>query len=208
MAPRTRLVLLLVVALLLVGAGVAAYITLVRIPAEFATRTAEAVKEAFHVTPQVKINQTIVIQQNTPIMEFATVARQLMVDYAWSHTWLGSTKAIHLRAVFTAKAGVDLREPFTLTIRRSPLRVDASLPPPKILSMSMDSYDVLQDEDGWWNRISNADRDSAMKQLQATATAQAVSSGMLDEVRSSMEDRIKEIVEKNGATVEFEPRPG
>jgi len=141
-------------------------------------------------------------------MEFATVARQLMVDYAWSHTWLGSTKAIHLRAVFTAKAGVDLREPFTLTIRRSPLRVDASLPPPKILSMSMDSYDVLQDEDGWWNRISNADRDSAMKQLQATATAQAVSSGMLDEVRSSMEDRIKEIVEKNGATVEFEPRPG
>jgi hypothetical protein len=207
MTSRTRLILLLTVAFLLIGSGIAAYVTLVRIPAEFAARTAEAVKEEFHVTPQVKINQTIVIEQNTPIMEFATVARQLMVDYAWSHTWLGSTKAIHLRGVFTAKAGVDLREPFTLAIQRNPLHVDASLPPPKILSMTLDSYDVLQDEDGWWNKISNADRDSAMKQLQTTAMTQAVSSGMLDEVKASMEGRIKEIVEKNGATVEFKPRP-
>ncbi len=205
MHPRVRIVATLFAVILLIGAGVGAYVVFMKIPTDLATAMAEGIKEAFHVTPQVRINQTIVIEQNTPILELATVARQLLVDYSWSHTWMGSTKTMHLQAAFTAKGGVDLRQPFRLTIRRNPLRVEAELPPPKILSLTMDSYKVLQDEDGWWNKISIADRDSAMHQLQTVAKTQAEASGLLEEVKTSMRDRIMEIVKRNNAVVEFEP---
>jgi hypothetical protein len=116
---------------------------------------------------------------------------------------LGSTKTIHLTGTFTAKAGFDLKEPFTIEIERNPLRVKASLPQPRILSITMDSYRIAEDESGWWNRISNDDREAGVGQLIATARTQAASSGMLEEARTSAEQRITEIVQKNGSTVEF-----
>ena len=181
------------------------YAVFIKAPTELAHATAQGIQEFFNFTPRVKINQTIVIEQNASIMEVATVSRQLTVDYTWLHTWLGSTKTIHLIGTFTAKAGFDLKDPFTIEIEKSPLRVRASLPPPKILSISMDSYRIAADESGWWNRISSDDREAGVEQLQFTARTQAESSGMLEEARTSAEQRIKEIVQKNGSTVEFPP---
>jgi hypothetical protein len=151
----------------------------------------------------VKINQTIVIEQSTPILEIATIARGVFVDHTWSHSWMGSMKTIELRGSFTAKAGFNLRDPFTITIERRPLTVSAILPAPKILSLQMDSYQVVQDESGWWNRISNADREAAVNELYAAARQQAETSGILDEARTTAESRIREIVERNGATIVF-----
>ncbi|MBP1647318.1 MAG: hypothetical protein H6Q30_763, partial [Bacteroidetes bacterium] len=108
-----------------------------------------------------------------------------------------------LIGTFTAKAGFDLQEPFTIEIEKNPLRVRASLPPPRILSITMDSYRIAADESGWWNLISRADRELGVRNLQATARTQAESSGMLEEARKSAEDRISEIVRRNGSTVAF-----
>ena len=189
--------------ILLIAGAWSFYTVFVRAPADLARATAHGIQELFNFTPRVKIDQTIVIEQNAPIMELATVSRQLIVDYTWSHTWLGSTKTIRLTGTFTAKAGFDLKEPFTIEIEKSPLRVRASMPAPKILSLSMDSYRIAGDESGWWNRISSADREAGVEHLQSTARSQAESSGMLEEARSSAEQRITEIVRKNGSTVEF-----
>ncbi|MBX2991287.1 MAG: DUF4230 domain-containing protein [Bacteroidetes bacterium] len=184
-------------------AAIAAYIVFVRIPTDLATNVANGIKEAFNFTPRVQINETVVIEQNTPILEIATVARDMMVEYSWSHQWLGSTKTIALRGTFTAKAGFDLHEPFTITIRKYPLRVDADMPAPKLLSVEMNSYKIILDENGWWNRISDADRETAVQELHRIAREKAQNSGMLAEARSTIEQRIKEIVERNGAMVEF-----
>jgi hypothetical protein len=207
MGQNIRIAAFAAVAVIIIGALIAAYIIVIKIPVDLANATARGIKEAFQVTPQVKVDQTVVIEQNTPIMELATVARQVLVDYSWTHTWLGSTKTMRLRGVFTAKAGIDLHEPFRIAIKRNPLRVDATLPSPRILSLTMDSYRVLEDENGWWNRISPADREAAMLNLQAAARVQAEQSGILDEVRKSFESRIKEIVERNGAVAEFSTSP-
>lgn len=194
--------------LLLSGFGLffavlAAYFLLIKTPTDIARSLADGVAHAFNFTPQVKIEETVVIEQNTPIAELATVARDLMVEYSWSHRWLGSTKTITLRGTYTAKAGFDLKEPFSLTIRESPLRVEASMPAPKLLSLQMNSYMILEDESGWWNRISDADREQAVRELQHVAQEKAKNSGMLDEARSTIEQRIKEIVNRNGAIVKF-----
>ena len=129
----------IVLALLLAGAGVTAYYMVVKAPADLARRTAEGIREVFDFTPRVTLNETVLIAENTPILEVATVSRSLLIRHRWSHTWLGSTKTLELHGSFTAKAGFDLREPFAIDIRRSPLRVVARMPAPKLLSVQMTS---------------------------------------------------------------------
>lgn len=196
-----------VLLLLLVGVIILAYVFFVDTPMKLAEATAGGIKEMFNFTPRVTIEQTVVIEQTTPIMEIATVSRDVFVDYSWSHSWLGSTKSLRVVGAFTVKAGFDLREPFTIAIEKHPLRVAATMPPPKILSLTMTSYRIDQDEDGWWNKIAIADREAAVRELQTTARTKAESSGILEEATRTIEQRIRELVAKNGATVEFLPNP-
>ena len=179
------------------------YIVLVKIPTDLASNVARGMKEILNFTPQVRINEHVVIEQSVPVAELATISRDLSVDYTWSHEWLGSTKTLALRGTFTAKAGFDLHEPFSVDIQKFPLKVRATMPAPKILSVQMNTYNVLRDEDGWWNKISPGDRENAVQELQRVAHDKAQSSGMLDEARLSIEQRIREIVEQNSAPVEF-----
>lgn len=190
-------------ALLLIGGSLVAYRLFVQAPAELARATADGIRSIFQVTPRVTVNQTVIIEQASPILEIATIARPMLIDHQWSHSWLGSTKTIHVRGTFTAKAGYNLKEPFAITITRDPLRVIARLPEPRLLSVQMDSFAVVTDESGWWNRITAEDRSQAVTTLQALARSKAETSGILHDVRASAEDRIRELVERNGAAVIF-----
>jgi hypothetical protein len=192
-----------ILALVLVAAALSYYVLFVKAPTDLAHNLAKGVREAFHVTPRVIVNQTIVVAENAPIAELATTARDVFVDHTWSHTWLGSTKTIQLQAAFTAKAGFDLTSPFTIAISDRPLRVTATLPPAQILSLEMKSYRVLRDENGWWNRLTEADRETAMRDLHALARRQAEQSDLLTEAQRTAERRLQEIVERNGATLTF-----
>lgn len=202
---RTLIAVAVALAILMIGSGIAAYIVLVKAPLDLARNTAEGIREFFNFTPQVQVNETVVIEQNIPVLEVATVSRSLFVDHTWSHTWLASTKTLELQGTFTAKAGFDLHEPFRIVIERSPLRVFAVLPRPKILSIQMDSYRVVKDDDGWWNRISERDREHAFQDLQVLARTKVEASGILTEAQATAESRIREVIERNGAIVEFRP---
>jgi len=193
----------IIAVVLFIGGIFLAYQLLVKVPAELARTTAEGFRTLFQVTPRVTVNETVVIEQNSPILEVATVTRPLLVDYEWSHTWLGSTKTLHVRGTFTAKAGFDLKKPFEIGIASSPLRVTARLPRPELLSLQMDSIEVLLDENGWWNRLTEEDRTGAVMALQSAARSKAMNSGILEDARRSAEERVRELVERNGAVVEF-----
>jgi hypothetical protein len=194
----------IVAVLLFIGGTVAAYRLLVQAPSRLAHATVDGLRTLFQVTPRVRINETVVVEQSSPVLEIATVSRPLLVDYEWSHTWLGSTKSIYVRGTFTVKAGYDLRKSFEVTISSSPLSVKARLPDPQVLSMQLDSFLVLRDENGWWNRLTEEDRTNAVARLQSIARQKAEHSGILEEVRRSAEERIRELIERNGALVTFE----
>jgi hypothetical protein len=191
--------------LLFVGGTFTAYRLLIQAPTKLAHAAADGFRSLFQVTPRVTINETVIIEQTSPILEVATVSRPLMVDHEWSHRWLGSTKNFRVRGVFTAKAGYDLTKPFEIDVTPSPLSVTARLPRPEVLSMQMESFVVLRDENGWWNRLTEEDRTNAVTTLQSIARRKAEGSGMLEEVKRSAEERIRELVERNGALVSFQP---
>jgi len=219
MSPRNarhgilRAVLLGTAALAVLALGALAiylllYVPLVKMPAELAANTAEAFREIFNLTPRVMIEETVVIEQTSPILELAVSSRTVWVDYSWSHTWLGSTKRLQLRGSFTAKAGFDLQRPFTVRIQRDPLEVRAEMPPAELLSLEMDSYTVVRDESGWWNRLSDADRQEAVRALQRLAREKALTSGLLEEAEASATARIRELLERNGAPVTIRQSAG
>jgi hypothetical protein len=177
---------------------------LLQAPFRLAGAVADDIRATFNFTPQVKVDQTVVLEQTSSILELATVQREIYLDHTWSHTWLGSTKTIQIQAVFHAKAGFDLRKPFTVTITSGHREITASMPPPELLSLEMTSYRLLRDESGWWNRISAQDRESAIHAVREAARAKAVATGMLDSARVSVEDRLREIAMRNGSQMLFE----
>ena len=201
---RTVTIIGILGVLLLFGGTWVAYRLLIQAPAELAHAAAEGIRTLFQVTPRVTVNETVIIEQTSPILEIATISRPILVDYEWSHSWLGSTKTIHLRGTFTAKAGYDLKQPFEIAISSPPLKVKARLPDPQLLSLQTDSLVVLQDENGWWNRLTEEDRTGALSALHTLARQKALATGMLDEVRTSAEARIRELIERNGAEIAFE----
>jgi len=203
MKVKTPLAIAAALGLVIVAVTTAFYVVAVKVPSDLAHNTAEGVREFFNFTPQVRINQTIVIEQTTPILEVATVSRDMFVVHSWQQTWMGSTKTIEIQGVFTAKAGFDLREPFRIDVERRPLRVVARVPPPKLLSIDMKEYKVLKDENGWWNSVTSEDRADAIRQIRAEAIDKAKRSGLLEEAQTSVETRVREIVERNGSTVVF-----
>lgn len=203
MKTTIRVVVALVILLIAIGVVWGVNVMFVKVPEQLARSTADGIRSVFNFTPRVSINQTIVIEQTTPILEVATVSRDLFIDHTWQHTWLGSTKTIQLRGVFTAKAGFDLREPFSINIERDPLRVEAMVPPPRLLSIEMKDYAIVRDESGWWNSVSAEDREDAVRDMRAEAIDQATHSGLLEESAMTVRDRIRDIVERNGASVIF-----
>lgn len=197
------LIVALAVSLVLVSGSIAFYVVFVRAPAEIAGNVAEGFQEFFNFTPRVTIDQTVVIEQNTPIVEVSTVSRNLFIEDRWEDQWLASTKTVEIRGSFTVKAGFDLKEPFTINISRYGRAIQASLPEPKILSVEMNTYDIIRDENGWWNRVTDQDREGAFYRLRTAAQKAAKDSGILEEARVTAKDRIREIVQRNGSTVEF-----
>lgn len=166
-----------------------------------AVRMAEAIAARFdqtlNFTPEVQIDSVVVVSPHTPIFELVTVQRQDLVRHRWSHTWMHSTKIFELEATFTAKAGFDLTEPFRIRIDPRSQSIAAELPQPKILTVSMSNLRILEDEDGYWNRLTASDREEAIRQLEAVARKTFASSNLLLEARSEAEKQVREILKRS-----------
>ncbi|MES2766654.1 MAG: DUF4230 domain-containing protein [Bacteroidota bacterium] len=205
-APKKIIAIGAVVITLLIAAPISMHY-MVKAPVDgallLAEKTAAGFKEMFNFTPKVTLNETVVIEENLPISELATVKRDLWVEHSWQHTFLGSTKKITVRGVYASKAGFDLNEKFTVKINRDNMNVVTDMPEPKILSLELKQYDLVTDKNGTWNKLTAQDRENAVRALQRIARDKAETSGIKQEAKSSVENRIREIAQRNGARAEF-----
>jgi len=170
-----------------------------------AASVAREFQRAFNFVPEIRVNSTVVIRPDKPVMELATVQRQAQVRYAWSQTWMHSTKRLEIEATFTARAGFDLTRPFQLQIASRTLAIHASLPPPKILSIGMSGVRILADEDGLWNGLTQEDRQAAFVALEAKAVEQFKHSDILAEAQRQAEKRLADLLKSTLDKVEFLP---
>ncbi|HEY9008267.1 MAG TPA: DUF4230 domain-containing protein [Ohtaekwangia sp.] len=202
-----RKIILIIV--LLITLSITAYVLIVYIPTKVAQRSYEGAKqigrdfkEAFQFTPEVTVNNTVVLQQQTPILELATISQKFQHQYIWNSTWLKSTKKITVTGTFEAKAGFDLNQKFSIRINDD--KAIVTLPHPQLLSIESLRDVKSKDENGLWNWVNPEDRSNAMNAFITDARRYAEQAEFVKQAQQSFEAKIKEIMKLHGKEVTIE----
>ncbi len=203
---RSRLTTILAVTIgisvLMIVGGAAVYFVLVRPATQLARSIGAEFREAFGFTPHIVVGGVTVLEQNTPVLELATVQRDATDVYEWSNTWLGSTKKIILRGNFRAKAGFDLRDDIGDEIAEKPARITANLPMPELLSFELVGYSIVADEDGFWNKVTADERQKVFAALQQRAREKVTRSDILPTAKSLLEKQLNDLAARHDAKLD------
>ena len=180
------------------GVGVRSCMNL---PAKLASRTATGVREGIaevfvdllHVRPEVREGTQVVWGQTSALLEIVVAEKKIEVGYDWEHVWLGSRKVIHLTQSYLVKAGFDLQKSFVVEIGPGAGEVTARLPPAQILAVSPVGVVSYRDEEGWWNKLTEQDREGALRKLSDEARRVASSSGLVRDAEERTGSRLTEL---------------
>ena len=185
----------LIIALIIV-ATIASYVMLVIIPTQLAERGYEAAKtlgedfkKAFQFTPEITVNNTVVLNQQAPILELAVLTQNFEHRYTWTNTWLNSTKQIFISGTFEAKAGFDLNQKFSIVLNDD--KAIVNLPEPQILSIESKGDITYRDENGIWNWINTDDRTKATNAFIQDARTYATHAAFVNDAKEQMEKRLR-----------------
>lgn len=192
--------------LLIVVATLSGYVIFVTIPSRLAERSyngakqlGEDIRKAFQFTPEIKVNNTIVLNQQASVLELSVLSQRFEHRYVWENAWLGSTKKIFISGTFTAKVGFDLRQRFAITLRDDKAYV--SLPQPRTLSVEAMGDISYRDEQGIWNWVSTEDRTRATNAFISDARRYANRGAFVQDAKSKMESQLKELLKPHADEV-------
>jgi hypothetical protein len=149
----------------------------------------DAIVQIAQLQPRVTINNRVYFEQTSPIAELALVSQKLEVEHEFLHTWAGSTKRLRLHGTYTAKAGFDLRQEFSVTV--TPLATTVRLPHAKILGVEQNNVELLAYENGFWNPISGADVQAEWITLAKLARERAAASNLPAQAEESFRTQLK-----------------
>ena len=184
-----------------VGIGVRSCLDL---PGRMAAKTAQGVREGIteifvdllHVRPEVREGTKVTWEQTAARTEIVVAEKKIRVEYDWEHQWMGSRKTIRLGQEYLVKAGFDLEKPFWVEMGPGPGEATACLPPAEILAVSPVGSPSYVDDDGWWNKVTDADRAAAMAKLADEAKLQAKRSGILRQAEEMTGSRLTELANR------------
>lgn len=206
----------LIVALAVLGLAGWIFFRVETLPFRAADRTGEAmevmaaqIREAFvdiaGLEPTVVINQRIVHEQSSEILELALVERETSVEREMTHSWAGSTKRLRVRGVYRVKAGFDLTEPFEIDLSED--RIEVSMPEPSILSVENLDMEVLELQSGIWNRVQPSDVEEQINELRQVALLKLEREGILQQAEGIFMTRLEEsLAPPVLESLEFKPR--
>jgi len=204
-AGATILLWVLAVALLSIGAtGLVVWRATSRVyddATEAAQTVATAFQNALNLTPEIRVNSVVVIAATTPASELVTAKKQIRVRESSEQTWMHSKKTFVIEATFTARAGFDFQIPLCIQIDSRNLGLNADLPPPKILSVSMSDLRILQDENGLWNKLTAEDREKAFHSLEQKARDEFIGSDFLAKAANAGEAIIRETLDASAVQI-------
>jgi hypothetical protein len=193
-----------------ISLGIAVVLFSISIPFYLASRAMESarqigkdINDVFHFTPEVTVNNKTVLQQETPILELATVSQKFNHQFEWSEVFLKSTKTIIINGSFEAKAGFDLRKKFEIRITDD--RALVILPEPELLSLQPTGDMKFEGYNGLWNYLTDESRSKALNAFHADAKKQAEKATYAN-AKMNAEVQLRKILESHGFEVEIRYR--
>ncbi len=110
------------------------------------------------------------------------------------------TKKLIVRGHYQVKGGYRLKDGVSLRMEKG--RPVARFPKPEIFSVELIDFDVLSEESGWLNQVQPADRAQILRELREQMREEAVKSGLLDTVESTLRTRLRDLLGAEAVTVE------
>jgi hypothetical protein len=141
-----------------------------------------------HLQPRITINNRVYLEQTTPTSELSILSRRVEVDHEFQSTWAGSSKRVKLHGTFNVKAGFDLRQDFSIDLR--PEEIVVQLPHAQILGVEQEQMDVLEFENGLWNRISADDVQNELSILPQLARQKAAEANLPEEAERALQQQL------------------
>ncbi len=193
---------------LIVIATAAAYVIFVTIPAKLARESyagakaiGEDLRKAFQFTPEVRVDNTVVLNQQTSVFELSVLQQNFEHRYTWENSWLRSTKKIFITGTFNAKVGFDLHQRFTVVLRGD--KAIVTLPRPRTLSVESAGDITYRDEQGIWNWVSVDDRTRATNAFIQDARRYANQAHFVEDAKAEMDKRLRVLLQPYVAEVEI-----
>ncbi len=142
--------------------------------------------------PRVVVNERVVFEQSSPVLELAVLEREASVERETENTWLGSTKHLRVRGLYRIKAGYDLRRPFTIRLDGADAAtVRLQMPRARVLSVELEKLDVLSADNGLWNRVQPEEFAQAVDALNLDARQKARDEGMMADAEKSFSAQLQ-----------------
>ncbi len=143
-----------------------------------------------HLQPRITINNRVYLEQTTPTSELSILSRRVEVEHEFQNTWAGSSKRVKLHGTYAVKAGFDLRQDFSVDVR--PNEIVVQVPHAQILGVEQEQMDVLELQNGYWNRISADDVQSELSILPQMARQKAMEAKLPEEAERALQEQIEE----------------
>ena len=103
--------------------------------------------------------------------------------------------------MYLAKYGFNLKnQDFSINIAEddslsgSQYNLTFTIPDPILLSFEMENYRIIQDKDGWWNKINKTEREIAVNRLRGAAREEALSTDYQNKVKDSIKSQLKMMI--------------
>jgi len=110
------------------------------------------------------------------------------------------TKKVIVRGDYRVKGGYRLTPGVSLAMEDG--RPVARFPKPVILSVELLNFEVLSEEDGWFNKVKPADRAMVLSDLRDQMRNDARRSGMLATVETTLRNRLRDLLGTEVFTLE------
>lgn len=162
-----------------------------------AKEVAKVVKEAVTIEPKIVSTTTVIHEGARETLELVLAERDQITETRYENSWAGSKKVLHVRGKFRVKAGYKLDDGNWFVDQRSDGSYAVKLPDATVLSCEQMSIDMLEDEDGFWNRLSKEERAQVQNQLLAEARRQAATGDLLKRAESEIERRLTESAKRH-----------
>jgi hypothetical protein len=199
--------LAIAISLVIVVLTGAAYLLLYHGPARLITHSKNTTEELgrtvyralddlANLRPKVTVSGRTIIEGTAEIAELTTVEKNFEQTHTVETTWLGSTKRLNVKGRFTAKAGFDLRQAITIDVAEDGKIIRVSLPPARIHSLEQTNVEILEDENGYWNKITKEQRQEALNALMSDARKSIGETAILREAEQSFEKQIADIIRR------------
>lgn len=155
-------------------------------------------------SPVIRVDQTIIYQEKSPVLELITHKQRFEHRMEWKSTWAGSTKTVTLEGDFLASGGFNLLEPITVDFDSKTKVVRIVHPAPQLMALELKDLKTGQ-EDGWWNKVSDDERNQVIQTFKEEARRKVLSdSPLLENAVKDLHNQFNAALLSSGYRIEFQ----